>query len=109
MDCLKFNHLYERPAPITKTDGANRPAKPNSCLDHFLRAAQQLDVELAAREQHVVQRFADIGRFDCRAAVASDAACAMRRISSLMKAALTPLVRCAASRTRASPSGRPLP
>src|ERR1700754_2433423 len=36
-------------------------------------------------------------------------ACATRRISSLMNAALTPLVRCAASLTTASPSGRPLP
>ena len=30
----------------------------------FLRPAQQLDVELAAGEQHVVQRFADIAGFD---------------------------------------------
>jgi hypothetical protein len=31
-----------------------------SSVDHFLRPAQQLDVELATSEQHVVQRFADI-------------------------------------------------
>jgi hypothetical protein len=31
-----------------------------SSRNHLSRAAQQLDVELAAGEQHIVQRFADI-------------------------------------------------
>jgi hypothetical protein len=34
-------------------------------MDHlrpgFLRPSEQLDVELAAREQHVIKRFAEIG------------------------------------------------
>jgi hypothetical protein len=38
-----------------------------------LRPAQQFDVELATREQHIVQRFADIVGFDACAAIASDA------------------------------------
>jgi hypothetical protein len=38
-----------------------------------LRSAEQFDVELAASEQHVVQRFADIVGFDGCAAIASDA------------------------------------
>src|SRR6185436_5532836 len=38
-----------------------------------LGSAQQPDVELAAREQHIVQCFADVARFDPCAAIASDA------------------------------------
>src|ERR1700738_989332 len=44
-----------------------------SSPDHFSRPAQKLDVELAASEQHIVQRFADIAGFDARAAISSDA------------------------------------
>ncbi len=44
-----------------------------SCVQHFLRPAQELDVELAAGEQHIVQRFADIAGFDGCAAIAHDA------------------------------------
>src|SRR5438270_3793044 len=63
---------------------------------HFLRPAQQPGIEAAARDQHVVKRFADVlppSRMML--------ACAIRRIISLMKAALTPFVRCAASATTA--------
>jgi hypothetical protein len=51
-----------------------------------LRPAPQFDVELATREQHTVQRFADIVGFDACAAIASVLAGAMRRINSLMNA-----------------------
>src|SRR6185436_16211181 len=48
-----------------------------SSMDHlrpgFLRPSEQLDVELAAREQHVVECFAEIGRTDRRAAIPADA------------------------------------
>ena len=64
VDCLKFNHLYERPAPITKTDDANAACNRHSWVERFSRPAQELDVELAAREQHVVECFADIAGFD---------------------------------------------
>src|SRR5437016_13387367 len=37
------------------------------------RAAQQLDVELAAGEQHVVKRLADVAALHCCAAIAGDA------------------------------------
>jgi hypothetical protein len=40
---------------------------------HFLRPSRQLDVELAASEPHIVQRFADIVGFDGCAAISSDA------------------------------------
>jgi hypothetical protein len=42
-------------------------------VGQFQRPAQQLDVEPAACEQHIVERFADIAGFDGRAAVARDA------------------------------------
>src|SRR5437762_10188781 len=44
-----------------------------SSAGHFSRPAQQLDVELATGEQHIVQRFADIAGFDRCAAIPSDA------------------------------------
>src|ERR1700690_1392554 len=44
-----------------------------SSVGQFQRAAQQLDVELAAGKQHIVERFADIAGFHGRSTVASDA------------------------------------
>jgi len=42
-------------------------------VDCLLRSAEQLDVETATGEQHVFQRFTDIGDVDGPAAAATDA------------------------------------
>ena len=51
------------PAPDAASDDVG--ASVRSSIDHlrpgFLRPSEQLDVELAAREQHVIERFAEIG------------------------------------------------
>jgi hypothetical protein len=42
-----------------------RRTSPSSSGELFLRPAQQLHIELAAGEQHIIQRFADILAPDC--------------------------------------------
>ncbi len=54
--------LADRAPLVGSTSAKSR--REYSSLDHFLRPAQQLDVELAASKQHIVQRFADIAGFD---------------------------------------------
>src|SRR5882757_9078344 len=55
-------------AVVTREDDAMR-----SSFGHFFRPTQQLDVESATGEQHVVECFADVAGYDRRAAVARDA------------------------------------
>jgi hypothetical protein len=69
-------------ARLVGTTSANRGARAAFIRRPFLAPARQLDVELAAREQHILQRFADIVGFDCRAAIARMIAFAIRSISS---------------------------
>src|SRR5689334_20672074 len=77
--------------PSNKTSAPNRPTRRvfftsnslrktarhqrSATSAHHLiqRAAQKLEVELAAREQHVVQRLADVVRLNRLRAIASDA------------------------------------
>ena len=51
------------PAPSAASNDVG--ASVRSSIDHlrpgFLRPSEQLDIELAAREQHVIERFAEIG------------------------------------------------